>query len=69
MTSSEISRDKVLRSAAGFYIGRSYDHYNDIGELEYSEPYSRLSKEYYPSFEKAMEALVFDTWSPRVTTS
>ena len=47
---------KVCRSGAGFYIGTWDD---DEG------PTSRESLHYYPTFEKAKEALDNDTWIQR----
>ena len=46
---------KVLKSAAGYYIGTEED----------SEPYCRLSEEYYTTEEKAQEALVTG-FNPRI---
>ena len=47
---------KVCRSGAGFYIGT----WDDI-----EGPTSRESLDYYPTFEKAKEALDNDTWIQR----
>lgn len=51
-----ISDFKVLRSGAGYYIGRTIG--NHI-------PYSRDSREYWKTLEEAREALVKGTWTLR----
>jgi hypothetical protein len=48
----DISELKVMRSAAGYYVGRSYW---DI-EIEYEGPYSRNS-EYFDTEEQAQKRL------------
>lgn len=47
---------RVLRSAAGWYIGTL---------CEEGFPYSRESLEYYPSLETAEEALEEGTWTQK----
>lgn len=51
-----ISDFKVLRSGAGYYIGRTIG-----GHI----PYSRDSREYWKTLEEAREALVKGTWTLR----
>jgi hypothetical protein len=54
-----ISELKVMKSAAGFYIGRS------ITEMGFPMPYSRDSQEYYPTEEEAQRALSGNTYTRR----
>lgn len=57
-----VSRLQVLSSAAGYYIGTTI--YDEEGDLEF--PYTRESVEYYASFEEASDALVNNTFTPRI---
>lgn len=52
-----ISSLKVMRSAAGYYIGRSTAD---------GAPYSRDSLEYWRTAEEAQSALDNDTWTRRM---
>ncbi|HBD1844121.1 TPA: hypothetical protein KIA93_000327 [Salmonella enterica] len=47
---------QILHSAGGYYIGTFN---NELG------PVSRESQEYYPSFERAQQALEMGTWTQR----
>lgn len=49
----KISKIKVLKSAAGYYIGREY--FDD--EMGGWFPYSRNSEEYFRSYDAAEKAL------------
>jgi hypothetical protein len=51
---NDVSEVKVMKSAAGYYIGRGY---NDMGSTGHPFPYSRDSN-YYASEKKANLALV-----------
>ncbi|TXG80204.1 MAG: hypothetical protein E6R13_08575 [Spirochaetes bacterium] len=55
----QISELKVMKSAAGFYIGRS------IMEMGFPLPYSRESQEYFPTEEEAQNALDTGEYTPR----
>lgn len=59
MDEPTISELKVMKSAAGFYIGRS------ITEMGFLMPYSRDSQEYYPTEEEAQRALSDNTYTRR----
>lgn len=59
MEESEISELKVMKSAAGYYIGRS------ITEMGFPMPYSRESVEYYATQEEAQRALSDNTYTRR----
>ena len=50
---SQVSELKVMKSAAGYYIGRGY---NDMGSTGYPFPYSRESG-YYPTAQLAQTDL------------
>jgi hypothetical protein len=58
-----ITHIKVMKSGAGYYIGRGYTE----PDLPFEQPYSRESQEYYPSKELAQQALDSDTWTPRIS--
>lgn len=47
---------KVMQSGAGYYVGTTYDNYDDNGKLLFQEPGSRDS-DYYANREEA-EALL-----------
>jgi hypothetical protein len=49
----KVSKLKVMQSAAGYYIGRSYKDEDFGAEL----PYSRDSAEYYKTEDEAKNAL------------
>lgn len=55
----QISELKVMKSAAGFYIGRS------IMEMGFPLPYSRESQEYFPTEEEAESALKSGQYTKR----
>ena len=57
----QISELKVLRSAAGYYIGEDYWD----SDFQCWMPYSRRSMEYYKTYEEAQEALDKGTYSYR----
>ena len=48
---------RVMRSAAGYYLGTS-DHDGS--------PFSRESQEYWPTFEQASDALHSDEWAQKL---
>lgn len=50
---SQVSELQVMKSAAGYYIGRGY---NDMGSTDYPFPYSRESG-YYPTAQLAQTDL------------
>lgn len=57
-----VSKLQVLRSAAGYYIGReSLDE-----EFDVWVPYYRLSVEYYRTYDEAQEALDTKTFTERL---
>jgi len=58
-----ISEAQVMKSAAGFYIGQSCQV--DYGDYVATEPYSRLSQQYYATAEEAQDALDNDTYDYR----
>jgi hypothetical protein len=51
---NDISEVKVMKSAAGYYLGRGY---NDMGSTGHPFPYTRLSS-YYSSEADAESGLV-----------
>lgn len=55
----QISELKVMKSAAGFYIGKS------IMEMGFPLPYSRESQEYFPTEEEAQNALTSGQYTKR----
>lgn len=55
----QISELKVMKSAAGFYIGRS------IMEMGFPLPYSRESQEYFPTEADAENALKSGQYTKR----
>tara|TARA_R100000808_G_C2144027_1_gene151788 strand:- start:1529 stop:1714 length:186 start_codon:yes stop_codon:yes gene_type:complete len=57
-----ISQSRVLKSSAGYYIGKTYLDEDMNTEL----PYSRDSQEYYATKELAEDALINDTYTTRL---
>lgn len=55
----QISELKIMKSAAGFYIGRS------IMEMGIIVPYSRESQEYFPTEQEAESALKSGQYTKR----
>ena len=53
---------KVMKSAAGYYIGRGFTE----PDVPFEQPYSRDSLDYYPTREAAQYALDNDEWVARI---
>ena len=53
---------KVMKSGAGYYIGRGCTE----PDFPFEQPYCRDSQEYYATKEDAQSALDTDSWCPRI---
>ncbi len=61
-----ISNLQVLKSAAGFYIGRTCQEKLPSGKPDgFIQHYSRESVEYWPEFSQAQEAFETGKYTPR----